>query len=136
MIRDIVKDPLFLQQKAVPATKEDLKIGTDLLDTLAFHREKCLGMAANMIGDSKRIIIVSTGFVDLLMFNPEIVSKSDLYETEESCLSLSGSRKTKRFKEIKVTYLDHKWKRKSLTLTGLVAQICQHELDHLDGILI
>ncbi|MFI3615024.1 peptide deformylase [Streptococcus uberis] len=136
MIRDIVKDPLFLQQKSVLATKEDIKIGTDLLDTLAYHRENCLGMAANMIGESKRIIIISMGFVDLVMFNPMIINKKDPFHAEESCLSLSGSRKTTRYKEIKVDYLDHHWMKKSLTLTGLPAQVCQHELDHLEGILI
>lgn len=136
MIRDIVKDPLFLQQKSVLATKEDIKIGTDLLDTLAYHRENCLGMAANMIGESKRIIIISMGFVDLVMFNPMIISKKDPFHAEESCLSLSGSRKTTRYKEIKVDYLDHHWMKKSLTLTDLPAQVCQHELDHLEGILI
>lgn len=136
MIRDIIKDPLFLQQKSVLATKEDIKIGTDLLDTLAYHRENCLGMAANMIGESKRIIIISMGFVDLVMFNPMIISKKDSFHAEESCLSLSGSRKTTRYKEIKVDYLDHHWMKKSLTLTGLPAQVCQHELDHLEGILI
>ncbi|WP_203351244.1 peptide deformylase [Streptococcus uberis] len=136
MIRDIVKDPLFLQQKSVLATKEDIKIGTDLLDTLAYHRENCLGMAANMIGESKRIIIISMGFVDLVMFNPMIISKKDPFHAEESCLSFSGSRKTTRYKEIKVDYLDHHWMKKLLTLTGLPAQVCQHELDHLEGILI
>ncbi|CAM4297148.1 peptide deformylase [Streptococcus penaeicida] len=136
MIRKIVKDPLFLQQVAKDATKEDIQIGTDLLDTLAFHRENCLGMAANMIGESKRIIVVSMGFVDLVMFNPKVVSQKEPYLTEESCLSLTGSRPTKRFSEIKVEYHDHNWRRKSLTFSGLPAQICQHELDHLEGILI
>lgn len=136
MIRKIVKDPLFLQQVAKEATKEDIQIGTDLLDTLAFHRENCLGLAANMIGESKRIIVVSMGFVDLVMFNPKVVSQREPYQTEESCLSLTGSRPTKRFSEIKVEYYDHNWRRKSLTLSGLPAQICQHELDHLEGILI
>lgn len=136
MIRKIVKDPLFLQQVAKDATKEDIQIGTDLLDTLAFHRENCLGLAANMIGESKRIIVVSMGFVDLVMFNPKVLSQKELYQTEESCLSLTGSRPTERFAEIKVEYYDHNWRRKSLTLSGLPAQICQHELDHLEGILI
>lgn len=136
MICKLVKDPLFLQQIAKEATKEDIQIGTDLLDTLAFHRENCLGMAANMIGESKRIIVVSMGFVDLVMFNPKVVSQKEPYQTEESCLSLTGSRPTKRFAEIKVEYRDHNWRRKSLTLSGLPAQICQHELDHLEGILI
>ncbi|MBA2794968.1 peptide deformylase [Streptococcus porcinus] len=136
MIRQIVKDPFFLQQVSKQATKEDLPIGKDLQDTLAFHRENCLGLAANMIGESKRIIIISMGFVDLVMFNPKLVKKSDSYITEESCLSLSGNQKTKRYQNITVEYLDLNWRKKSLSLNGLVAQICQHELDHLDGILI
>ncbi|MGT2887422.1 peptide deformylase [Streptococcus didelphis] len=136
MIKDIVKDPLFLQQKSVLATKEDKWIGKDLQDTLSFHRETCLGLAANMIGQKKEIIIVSMGFVDLLMFNPKLVEKSQPYETTETCLSLKGARKTRRYHQIKVDYLDLNWRKKSLSLTGLAAQICQHELDHLEGILI
>ncbi|AGM98932.1 peptide deformylase [Streptococcus iniae] len=136
MIRDIVKDPLFLQKKAIKANKEDKLIGKDLQDTLNYHRESCLGLAANMIGENKRIIIVSMGFIDLLMFNPKIISKDKPYQTQESCLSLKGSRPTQRFEEIKVSYLDSNWKEKTLTLKGLAAQICQHEMDHLEGIII
>ncbi|EHI69548.1 peptide deformylase [Streptococcus ictaluri 707-05] len=102
----------MLQVKSHPAKKEDIWIGKDLQDTLAFHRDKCLGMAANMIGESKRVIIVSMGFVDLVMFNPRLVSKEEPFETEESFLSLTGSRKTKRYDKIKVTYLDMNWKEK------------------------
>lgn len=136
MIREIVRDPLALQKKAEEATKDDLWIGTDLQDTLNFHRENCLGLAANMIGENKNIIIVSMGFIDLLMFNPTMISKESPYQTVESCLSLIGSRPTKRFERIKVTYFDARWKEKTLTLNGLAAQICQHEMDHLQGIVI
>ncbi|VTS21984.1 peptide deformylase [Streptococcus pseudoporcinus] len=136
MIRQIVKDPFFLQQISKQATKEDLSIGKDLQDTLSFHREHCLGLAANMIGESKRVIIISIGFVDLLMFNPKLVKKTKPYVTEESCLSLSGNQKTQLYQKITVEYLDLNWRKKSLSLNGLAAQICQHELDHLDCILI
>ncbi|KHD45378.1 peptide deformylase [Streptococcus hongkongensis] len=136
MLRKIVKDPLFLSGKSQVATKEDIKIGKDLQDTLTYHRENCLGLAANMIGEKKAIIIISMGFVDLVMFNPIIVEKSEPFETEESCLSLSGSKRTRRFKNVTVRYQDMNWREKNLSLTGLPAQICQHELDHLDGILI
>ncbi|EIQ81774.1 peptide deformylase [Streptococcus canis] len=136
MIREIVTDTFFLQQKSQAARKEDLWIGQDLQDTLSCHRDKCLGLAANMIGERKRVIIISMGFVDLVMFNPVMVSKKDAYQTEESCLSLTGSRKSQRYQSIIVEYLDLNWRPKRLSLTSLAAQICQHELDHLDGILI
>lgn len=136
MIREIVTDTFFLQQKSKAATKEDLWIGQALQDTLSFHRDHCLGLAANMIGEQKRVIIISMGFVDLVMFNPVMVSKKEAYETEESCLSLTGSRQTKRYTSITVEYVDLNWKPKRLRLSGLPAQICQHELDHLEGILI
>ncbi|HEL0577352.1 TPA: peptide deformylase [Streptococcus equi subsp. zooepidemicus] len=136
MIKKIVKDTFFLQQKAQPATKKDLWIGQDLQDTLAYYRDSCLGLAANMIGENKRVIIVSMDFVDLVMFNPVLTAKCEAFEAEESCLSLTGQRRTKRYQEIKVDYLDTHWHKKSLRLTGLPAQICQHELDHLEGILI
>ncbi len=136
MIREIITDHFLLQQKAQVAKKEDLWIGQDLQDTLAFYRQECLGMAANMIGAQKRIVIVSMGFIDLVMFNPVMVSKKGIYQTKESCLSLSGYRKTQRYDKITVEYLDHNWRPKRLSLTGLTAQICQHELDHLEGILI
>ncbi|HEK9246016.1 TPA: peptide deformylase, partial [Streptococcus equi subsp. equi] len=115
---------------------KDLWIGQDLQDTLAYYRDSCLGLAANMIGENKRVIIISMGFVDLVMFNPVLIAKREAFEAEESCLSLIGQRKTKRYQEIKVDYLDAHWHKKSLRLTGLPAQICQHELDHLEGILI
>ncbi|KGR72528.1 peptide deformylase [Streptococcus phocae subsp. salmonis] len=136
MIKPIVTDVLYLQQKATQADKEETWIGQDLMDTLAYHRENCLGMAANMIGYQKRVIIISLGFVDLVMFNPVLVEKSSPFQTQESCLSLTGSRPTKRYQEIKVDYRDMNWQKKSLKLTGLAAQVCQHELDHLEGIII
>ncbi|MEQ9763900.1 peptide deformylase [Streptococcus jiangjianxini] len=136
MIKTIVKDIFFLGQKSQRATKEDLYIGQDLQDTLNYHRETCLGLAANMIGYQKRVIIISMGFVDLVMFNPEIVAKSEPFDAEESCLSLTGSRLTKRYRQISVTYRDSNWMTKTITLKDLPAQICQHELDHLEGIII
>lgn len=136
MIRTIVKDTVFLSQKGEIATKEDTYLARDLQDTLSANRDKCVGMAANMIGVNKRVIIVSLGFVDLVMFNPILTAKSQPYQTEESCLSLQGSRPAKRFKEITVQYLDSNWMPKTLTLKDFPAQIVQHELDHLEGILI
>lgn len=136
MIKTIVTDTFFLAQPSSPATKEDLYLAQDLRDTLAYHREACVGMAANMIGVKKRVLIISMGFVDLVMFNPVLLEKAGAYETEESCLSLQGSRPTKRFQEITVKYRDDKWMEKTLTLKDFPAQIVQHELDHLEGIVI
>ncbi|MGV3011197.1 peptide deformylase [Streptococcus thoraltensis] len=136
MIKNIVKDTFFLGQKSQRANKEDLYIGQDLQDTLNYHRESCVGLAANMIGYQKRVIIISMGFVDLVMFNPEIVAKSEPFDTEESCLSLTGARPTKRYRQISVTYRDSNWMTKTITLKDFPAQICQHELDHLEGIII
>ncbi len=136
MIRAIVKDVLFLQQPSAPATKADLSIGQDLQDTLAAHKEHCVGMAANMIGVKKQIIIVSMGFADLVMYNPVLVKKSKPYQTEEGCLSLQGQRPTTRFEEITVRFYNQNWQEQTLDLTGYTAQIVQHELDHLEGILI
>ena len=136
MVKSIVKDIFFLAQKSEPATKEDLHIGQDLEDTLAANRERCVGMAANMIGVKKNIIIVNMGFVDVLMFNPVIVKKDTPYETEEGCLSLEGIRPAVRFQNIEVEYYDKTWKKQRQKLTGWTAQICQHEIDHLDGIII
>ena len=106
------------------------------MDTLAANREGCVGMAANMIGVKKRIIIVNAGFRDIIMFNPVIVRKSGPYETEEGCLSLPGVRKTKRYQNIEIEYYDWNWKKQRQKFTGWPAQICQHEMDHLEGILI
>lgn len=136
MIKPIIKDVFFLNQKSEPATKLDLPIAKDLIDTLAAHRESCVGMAANMIGIKKRIIIINVGFMDMVMFNPVLISKDTPYEAEEGCLSLVGVRKTIRYQNITVEYFDINWNKKSINLSGWTAQICQHELDHLEGILI
>ena len=136
MVKQIVKDVFFLGQKSEPVTKADLQVGKDLQDTLNANREKCVGMAANMIGVKKNIIIVNMGFIDIVMFNPVLISKSDPYETEEGCLSLSGTRKTTRYDNIEVEYYDFNWKKQRQKLSGWIAQICQHELDHLQGIII
>ena len=136
MIKPIMKDVFFLGQKSEPATKDDLPIAKDLMDTLAANRSGCVGMAANMIGIKKRIIIINMGIMDLVMFNPVLIHKDTPYETEEGCLSLTGVRKTTRYENITVEYLDTNWKKKRIDLSGWTAQICQHELDHLDGILI
>ena len=136
MVRPIMRDIFFLRQKAQPATKEDKQIVQDLLDTLKANEAGCVGMAANMIGVKKRVIIVNIGFVNLVMFNPVLVSKSSPFQTEESCLSLEGSRPTKRYESIEVAYLDEQWMPKQLSFSGMPAQIIQHELDHLEGIII
>ena len=134
--RDIVKDQFFLARKSIPATAEDLPIAQDLLDTLAAHRDGCVGMAANMIGEAVRIIVFDNEGTDAVMFNPEIVKASEPYETEEGCLSLTGVRKTKRFRKIKVQYQNENMQLRQKTFTGWTAQIIQHEIDHCNGILI
>ncbi len=136
MIKPIVKDVIFLSQKSEPATKADLSIGYDLMDTLRANREHCVGMAANMIGVKKNIIIVNMGMMDVVMFNPVIVKKDTPYETEEGCLSLVGMRPATRYQNIEVEYLDFGWNKKRMKLTGWTAQICQHEIDHLSGRII
>ena len=136
MIREIVKDVFFLSQKSIPASPEDLSLAQDLLDTLAAHREGCVGMAANMIGISKRIIVFDDDGTDTVMFNPQIIKQSDPYEAEEGCLSLIGVRKTKRWRSIKVQYQNEKFQTRLKTYTGWTAQIIQHEIDHCDGIII
>ena len=136
MKNPIVKDVFFLGQKSEPATNADIQIGRDLQDTLAANREGCVGMAANMIGVKKNIIIVNMGFVDVVMFNPVIIKKDTPYETEEGCLSLEGVRKTTRYQNIEVEYYDFAWKKQRQKLSGWTAQICQHEIDHLEGIII
>ena len=136
MVKQIVRDIFFLGQPSEPATKADIQIGKNLQDTLQANREQCVGMAANMIGVKKRVIIVNIGFVNLVMFNPVLVSKSSPFQTEESCLSLEGSRPTKRYESIEVAYLDEQWMPKQLSFSGRPAQIIQHELDHLEGIII
>ena len=134
--RPIVKDPIFLARKSRPATAEDLSIARDLLDTLAAHRDGCVGMAANMIGEAVRIIVFDNEGADAVMYNPEIVKASEPYETEEGCLSLTGVRKTKRFRKIKVQYQNEQMQLRLKTFTGWTAQIIQHEIDHCNGILI
>ena len=136
MIQPIMKDPIFLSQKSVPATPDDLQIAQDLLETLEAHKEGCVGMAANMIGINKRIIAFDCDGKYMVMFNPEIVKCSGAYETEEGCLSLAGTRKTKRYKSIKVKYQTADMKERQKTFTGWTAQIIQHEIDHCNGILI
>ena len=136
MVKPIVRDVFFLGQKSEPATKDDLQVGRDLMDTLRANRERCVGMAANMIGVKKNIIIVNMGLIDVVMFNPVITKKDIPYETEEGCLSLDGVRPTTRYQNIEVEYYDFMWKKKKQKLTGWAAQICQHEIDHLQGRII
>ena len=136
MVKPIVRDVFFLGQKSEPATKDDLQVGRDLMDTLRANRERCVGMAANMIGVKKNIIIVNMGMIDVVMFNPVITRKDTPYETEEGCLSLDGVRPTMRYQNIEVEYYDFMWKKKKQKLTGWTAQICQHEIDHLQGRII
>ena len=136
MVKPIIKDVFFLGQKSEPATKADLQVGKDLQDTLQANRAGCVGMAANMIGVKKRVIIVNVGFMDLVMYNPVLLKKDTPYEAEEGCLSLTGVRKTTRYQNIEVEYYDKNWKKQRQKFSGWTAQICQHELDHLEGILI
>ena len=136
MIRPIMKDALFLAQKSEPATKEDIAVVDDLIDTLRSNLEYCVGMAANMIGVKKRILVFSIGNIIVPMVNPVILKKEKSYETEESCLSLTGFRKTTRYEIIEVEYLDRNFKKHKETFSGFTAQIIQHEVDHFDGIII
>ena len=136
MIRPIMKDMLFLAQPSEEATKEDAPVIRDLTDTLLHHREGCVGMAANMIGVRKRIICVMMGPVPLTMVNPVIVGKSGEYEAEEGCLSLTGVRKCRRFRDIEVSYLDAAFLPRRQKYTGWIAEIIQHEIDHCNGVII
>ena len=137
MVREIIHDPILLAQKSEPATGEDLQIARDLLDTLAAHKESCVGMAANMIGVCKRIIAFDNEGSYMLMLNPKIIKQAETYETEESCLSLlGGPRKTVRFRKIKVEYQTPELQTRLKTFTGWTAQIIQHEIDHCNGILV
>ncbi len=136
MVREIMRDPLFLGRKSEKATAEDISVGEDLLDTLKAHSEECVGMAANMIGVSKRIIVFDCEGVYMLMYNPEIIKCSEPYQTEEGCLSLTGKRPTKRYKSIKVQYQNSDFSVRLKTFTGWTAQIIQHEIDHCNGIII
>lgn len=136
MIREICKDETFLAQRAEAATADDLNTAQDLLDTLIAHKDGCVGMAANMIGVNKRIIAFDCDGEYMVMFNPVIVKKSGPYDTEEGCLSLTGTRKTKRFQNIKVQWQNEKFQARLKTFTGWTAEIIQHELDHCEGIVI
>lgn len=136
MVREIMRDPMFLSRKSEEAVRADKYIALDLLDTLHAHEEGCVGMAANMIGESKRIIAVQTAYGPVAMINPVITKKAGPYDAEEGCLSLSGVRKTKRYETIEVRYLDLMFKPVKKAFTGYTAQIIQHEVDHCDGILI
>ena len=137
MVQEIVHDPILLARKSIPATKEDVPVALDLLDTLAAHRESCVGMAANMIGVCKRIIVFDNGGTPMVMINPEIIRQNGEYETEEGCLSLlGGPRKTRRYKKIKVRYQTLDFQTRLKSFEGWTAQIIQHEIDHCNGILI
>lgn len=136
MVKSIMKDIFFLNQKSELAIKADMQVVEDLLDTLKANEEACVGMAANMIGVKKRIIAINMVGINVPMINPVLVSKSDQYETEEGCLSLIGVRKTTRYREIEVEYLDKGFKKQRAKYSGVIAQIIQHELDHCDGIII
>ncbi len=136
MIKPIMKDVFFLHQKSEPATETDKQVGQDLLDTLLAHKHECVGMAANMIGVRKNVIVVDMGFMPMVMFNPVITKKSGRFETEEGCLSLIGVRSCTRYKEIEVEYQDMNFKHHTQQFSGWTAQIIQHECDHLQGIII
>ena len=136
MVRDICKDEAFLARKAEPATPDDIPIAADLLETLEHHRDGCVGMAANMIGVNKRIIVFDNEGTYMVMFNPEIIKKSEPYQAEEGCLSLTGTRPAKRWKSIKVCWQNEKFQERLKTFTGWTAQIIQHEIDHCEGIII
>lgn len=136
MVKPIVRDVLFLQQKSEIATKADAAVIVDMMDTLKANAEHCVGMAANMIGVKKRLIVFDVGFGIVPMVNPVITKKMKPYETEEGCLSLTGVRKTKRFETIEVEYEDQNFQKRKQTFQGWAAQIIQHEVDHLEGVII
>ncbi|MCR5559380.1 peptide deformylase [Schwartzia sp. (in: firmicutes)] len=137
MVKDIIHEEAFLKQPSIAAEKADIPIAQDLLDTLAAHKEKCVGMAANMIGVLKNIIVINTGTEAIAMLNPEITKTSaKRYKTEEGCLSLTGERETERFESIEVKYRDMNWNKQKQKFSGFTAQIIQHEIDHCRGILI
>ena len=137
MVRELVHDPFLLARKSTPASPEDLETARDLMDTLLHHREGCVGMAANMIGVTKRIIVFQDADTYCLMLNPEILKAEAPYETEEGCLSLlGGPRKCRRFRKIKVRWQTEKFQTRIRNFEGWTAQIIQHEIDHCNGILI
>jgi peptide deformylase len=136
MVRPICRDVIILGRKSVPATISDIPVADDLMDTLRENADRCVGLAANMIGINKRIIAFSIGSMSASMINPVIVKRAGPYETEEGCLSLEGVRKTTRYLSIDVEFFDRNYNKKKQTFSGLPAQIIQHEIDHCDGILI
>ena len=136
MVCEICRDKAFLAQKAEAAAAEDIGTTRDLLDTLIAHKDGCVGMAANMIGVNKRIIAFDNEGTYMVMFNPEIIKRSGPYEAEEGCLSLTGTRKVRRFKSIKVQWQNEKLQTRLKTFTGWTAEIIQHEIDHCEGVLI
>jgi len=136
MVKQIMHDPMFLSQPSQPATREDIKTLTDLVDTLMYHRKSCVGMAANMIGVRKRMIVFDNAGMIMTMMNPEITAKSGEYEAEEGCLSLMGTRKTKRYDKITVRFENAFGQKQMQQFSGWTAQIIQHEIDHCNGILI
>lgn len=136
MIKAIITDQQLLATKSVPANKLDLPLANDLRDTLNAHADECVGMAANMIGINKNVIIAQLGPFPLVMFNPQITAKSHPYQTTEGCLSLTGKRSTKRYQQITVSFLNRHWEPQSLSLSGMAAEIVQHEIDHCHGIII
>ena len=137
MVREVVHDPILLARKSEPATKDDLQVAQDLLDTLAANKAACVGMAANMIGVCKRIIVLDNEGSYMTMFNPEILKMAEPYDTKEGCLSLLGDpRPCKRYQIIKVQWQNEKFQTRIKTFTGWTAQIIQHEIDHCNGILI
>ncbi|MEE6729567.1 peptide deformylase [Pediococcus pentosaceus] len=136
MIKSVIHDQQILSQTSIPATKQDLSVVMDLMDTLKANSERCVGMAANMIGVHKRIIVVTMGMMNVPMINPVILKKGNPYTAEEGCLSLTGERSTTRYDEIKVQYLDLEFKKHTQKFKEFIAQIIQHEVDHCDGIII
>lgn len=136
MVKKIMRDPLFLAQKSVNATETDKQVVVDLLDTLRSNQDRCVGMAANMIGVKKNIIVVATGPFQIAMINPVITAKSREYETEEGCLSLNGVRDCTRYQEIEVDYLDQNFRKQHGRYSGKMAQVIQHEIDHCNGVVI
>ena len=136
MVKEVVHDPIFLALKSEAATMEDLQVAQDLQDTLIANKDGCVGMAANMIGVLKRIIVFDNEGTYMTMFNPAIIKMAEPYDAEEGCLSLPGTRKTRRYRKITVSYLDQNFRSHTGTYDGFTAQIIQHEIDHCDGILI
>lgn len=136
MVKTIVKDPIFLAQKSAVAVPDDMAVAQDLIDTLQENRDRCVGLAANMIGVAKRVIVFDNEGTYMVMFNPEIVKSAGRYEAEEGCLSLDGARKTFRWRSIKVRYQNESFQTRLKTFKGWTAQIIQHEIDHCNGILI